>query len=400
MCGRVATAASGAAALPPLPPPLPLPTATAASSASGASSPPLAVIRLGKRKTRVGTDFSGTEAPIIVMKKRLRIDIDHVFGCDSALCAQKLSAHAFRPAHFYKDVKQRDNPMAPKVDVYMFAPPCQPFSNAGRKQGLNDLKQRGDLAFYALDYIRCRRPRLVISENVANFGTSARFTGLRDVLVSVLEDMQYTVGWQILNTLDYGLPQSRPRFYLIGVQTSSLAAPVEFPPKLSWRVPLSAIIRIKPAADWKSTPDVENDRANVLTHYEKVFQKGGNVFIDPCVIDAKASAAFSSHAVGHSLCLTKTRCEQHGYWISTKGGYMETTEMELLQGFEPDDVPWKEAGLSPAQWAGMLGNGMSLNVLCQVLPFALRSAGMCSSRQLAMMMANAGFPAVGSASRD
>jgi hypothetical protein len=99
-------------------------------------------------RLRVGTDFSGTESPLHAMS-RLGIEFDHKFACDSAPCATKLIQHTQNPWVFYPSVKGRSSGDMPDTDLYIFSPPCQAFSAAGLKQGIDDLKDRGDLIFYA-----------------------------------------------------------------------------------------------------------------------------------------------------------------------------------------------------------------------------------------------------------
>jgi hypothetical protein len=339
-------------------------------------------------RLRVGTDFSGTESPLHAMS-RLGIEFDHKFACDSAPCATKLIQHTQNPGVFYPSVKGRSSRDMPETDLYIFSPPCQAFSAAGLKQGIDDLKDRGDLIFYALDYVRCKRPAALICENVPDFATNSRFKHLLQLVVSSLEGWGYSTLWQILNVQDYGLPQHRPRFFLMGVRVDKLSSALKFPPPTGWMVPLPRIVVVLPAAEWQAVPGPDQPlmRRNVLANYDKIHKAGVNAFDEPCVIDAKSSERFSGWRRTVSKCLTKSRCESFGYWISTKGGPMDVGEMELLQGFEPGSVDWEGAGISKAQWAGMLGNAVNVNVLVHVIPFVLRAAGLCSQGQFERMRA-------------
>ena len=75
--------------------------------------------------------------------------------------------------------------------------------------------------------------------------------------------------------------------------------------------------------------------------------------------------------VDESLTLTRTRCSGFGYWASTKGGRLSVYDFTLLQGFQPQDLPMKTIGVTPAQLAAALGNAQSLNVVIALLPRVL-----------------------------
>lgn len=101
-------------------------------------------------------------------------------------------------------------------------PPCQPFSTAGRRMGIND--PRGSLFRDYIRMIDAIRPRFFIMENVKGL-LSAR---LRDaggqsaaarVLDIVLEEFQrlgYKTVYGLLDAVNYGVPQFRERFVMIG----------------------------------------------------------------------------------------------------------------------------------------------------------------------------------------
>ena len=284
------------------------------------------LMKLRRRKLRVGTDFSGTESPIITLKNRLKIDIQHEISSDIAPCARKLIQQYFKPRVFYPDIKEREPSDPPKVDLYVFSAPCGPFSSAGLQQGLYDLKERGDLIFYSLMYIKEKRPAMALSENVAGF--AERFREYLDLVLALLDEWGYTTKWQVLNTMDYGLPQSRPRFYLQAVRNDLLVKPLEFPPPLPWKLPFSVIVKSNvQAMSFRQYPKLARERNIVKQQYATIQAKGENMFAKPCVIDAKASEKFAGHAIDGCMCLTKTRCEQSGYWVSTKGGWMSLEEM-------------------------------------------------------------------------
>ena len=85
-----------------------------------------------------------------------------------------------------------------------------------------------------------------------------------------------------------------------------------------------------------------------------------------------------------------------GYWLSTRGALLSATQMGRLQGIEPGMVTLKDKRgvrlASKFQWAGMIGNSMSINVLCHLLPRVLVSAGYVNEEQAARMIERCGYP--------
>ena len=230
----------------------------------------LGLMKLKRRKLRGGTDFSGTESPIITLKKRLKIDIHHEFTSDIAPCARKLIQKYFKPRVFFPDIKEREPSDPPEVDLYVFSAPCGPFSSAGRQQGLYDLKERGDLIFYSLQYIKEKRPAMALSENVAGL---VSFRAYLELVLDLLDEWGYTTKWQVLNTTDHGIPQSRPRFYLQAVRSDLLVKPLEFPAPLPWKIPFSVIVKSNVhGMSFRQYPKIARER-NIL---KQQYAKAGN----------------------------------------------------------------------------------------------------------------------------
>lgn len=92
------------------------------------------------------------------------------------------------------------------------SPPCQPWSAGGSHGGFRDPR---DCIPAWLTMIDAIRPRLLVMENVKGltFKKNATYLGW---VIQTLENLGYWVRWRVLNAADYGVPQSRPRFILIG----------------------------------------------------------------------------------------------------------------------------------------------------------------------------------------
>lgn len=119
------------------------------------------------RVLKVGTDFSGMEMPIVALQK-LGVPFEHRFSSDNAKHCRTYIEAATHPGIFYETVCGRKTSDMPYVDAYFFSPPCQPFSNAGKRQGESDTRARGQLVKHGLRFMKAQRPRLAIMEQVAS----------------------------------------------------------------------------------------------------------------------------------------------------------------------------------------------------------------------------------------
>lgn len=108
--------------------------------------------------------------------------------------------------------------------VIVGGPPCQPFSLAGKRQGIDD--SRGSLLGQFVRVVGELKPRAFVMENVQGLTSIHGGSLIRDVL-SGLREHGYTVEWQVLNAADFGVPQIRRRLFVVGLLHGK--RPFEFP---------------------------------------------------------------------------------------------------------------------------------------------------------------------------
>jgi hypothetical protein len=95
---------------------------------------------LANKRLRLATDFSGCDAPVIAMNN-LEVPFVQVLASDSAPHVEKYLKYQNRDNEdftFYRDVVGRDHAAVPASDLYVFGPPCQPFSPSGLRKGDKD----------------------------------------------------------------------------------------------------------------------------------------------------------------------------------------------------------------------------------------------------------------------
>jgi len=107
-----------------------------------------------------------------------------------------------------------------KVDLVAGGPPCQGFSMAGRR---NENDQRNNLIKSYIDFIKIIKPKILFFENVKGF--TMEFKKNKDkgkeyssYVENALNRAGYFVKGELVNFGDYGIPQKRTRFILVGVR--------------------------------------------------------------------------------------------------------------------------------------------------------------------------------------
>ncbi len=95
--------------------------------------------------------------------------------------------------------------------------PCQPFSSAGKKEGIRD--PRGTLFEEIVSTLKRLHPDYFVLENVKRLLHMESGCHFATVL-SALSDLDYQIEWRILNAMHFGLPQNRQRAILVGISKS------------------------------------------------------------------------------------------------------------------------------------------------------------------------------------
>ena len=103
------------------------------------------------------------------------------------------------------------------ADLWWMSPPCQPYTRRGCRRDTADPRAQSLLAL--LEHIKRFRPAYVALENVVGFADSKA----HDATKSVLESCGYYCGHCVLCPTQFGLPNRRPRFYLIANRDQPVA---------------------------------------------------------------------------------------------------------------------------------------------------------------------------------
>lgn len=135
----------------------------------------------------------------------------------------KTLQHNFKHDFLAGDIFEIRNEFIPDFDFLLGGFPCQPFSAGGKRQGFIDT--RGTLFFEIERILRDKQPYGFILENVEglvkhdleNKNDEIGRT-LSTILYKLENELGYEVSWEVLDSIDFGLPQSRKRIFIVGTK--------------------------------------------------------------------------------------------------------------------------------------------------------------------------------------
>jgi DNA (cytosine-5)-methyltransferase 1 len=102
-----------------------------------------------------------------------------------------------------------------KVDLLTGGVPCQSFSQAGLRKGLDD--PRGDLMLKFIDILNLIKPKVFMIENVKGLLTHDNGNTIKKIIESMNKNNLYNITYKCLDASKYNIPQKRERVFIIGV---------------------------------------------------------------------------------------------------------------------------------------------------------------------------------------
>lgn len=181
---------------------------------SGCGGLDLGIVQAGFRQV-----FANDIDPIMASSHRANLG-EEGFFCGSV---SKITSSLLRRVSGGKAIKG-------KVDLLIGGPPCPPYSKSrfyrkNKPRALEDPIATETLKGY-LKVLRILQPRAFLFENVHGFAYKIHADALK-YLQAAVSKQGYICSPQVINSADYGVPQIRERFFLIGMKGKRF----EFPPQ-------------------------------------------------------------------------------------------------------------------------------------------------------------------------
>lgn len=244
----------------------------------------------------------------------------------------------------------------PRADVWCFGFPCQDISIAGKRLGFAG--KRSSLFFTVTGLIRDlseeNKPSILFIENVKNLLSVNRGLDFAKLLVE-LDEVGYDAEWQVLNTKDFGIPQSRERVFIIGFlrgRTGRKVLPIRGTGSKN-----NLSLRIKKHSEGLLIRDA-NEKGYTLAEI------GDSISLD--YLNSKTRRGRVGRGSTHTLttaCNQAVVCEKNKIPIIRK---LTPRECFRLQGWK--DYYFDQAALvnSDNQLYKQAGNGVTVNVIQEI----------------------------------
>ena len=147
--------------------------------------------------TRAGLDAAGWDCVLAVDNDADAVAV-HSIAHGEAVC---------------RDVADLKVQSLPDADVWVAGFPCQPFSTSGHRSGFDH--SAGNVFEHIFQLLRSKTPPLVIFENVEGLLTN-KAGHTFSVILSSLSELGYRTSWLVLDLSWFGVPQTRPRLFIVG----------------------------------------------------------------------------------------------------------------------------------------------------------------------------------------
>lgn len=150
---------------------------------------------------------------------------------------KKTAKNLFESGNFAGDITKVNPKEIPDFNILCAGFPCQPFSQAGFKKGFNET--RGTLFFDIVNIIKEKQPEAFFLENVRHLLKHDDGKTFEVIKRTIEKELGYSFFYKIVKASDFGLPQNRPRLFMVGFKDKKID--FEFPESIPLEMTMSDI---------------------------------------------------------------------------------------------------------------------------------------------------------------
>lgn len=163
-----------------------------------------------------------------------------------------------------EEVKKRH----PHIDLIMGGPPCQGFSQKGKRMSIND--PRNFLFQQFVRFVESFKPKYFVLENVPNIITTSNGY-FKDQIIESFSKLGYTVNCGVLSASEFGIPQDRHRAVFIGVLGEN---GIELPKSPNKRVTIEEAIYDLPFIGSGEGEEISKYDKKATSEYQRLLRNG------------------------------------------------------------------------------------------------------------------------------
>lgn len=219
---------------------------------------------------RVFTAFSGYDSQCLALR-RIGVPFDLVGWSEierSAIIAHDALFPEYSDRN-YGDISKIDWSQVPDIDLFTYSSPCTDFSMGGLKLGGEEGSgTRSSLLWECRKAIREKRPKMLLFENVKGI-MADRFNGQFKKWCAELEEFGYVNYYQVLNSKDFGVPQSRERVYMVSI----LRTEDEENPYYQFPKPFPLVKTVEDILEDDAVPEKYYMSQEAVDHYVEIMKK-------------------------------------------------------------------------------------------------------------------------------
>ena len=139
-----------------------------------------------------------------------------------------------------RDLEREFNINKYELDLLSGGAPCQSFSYAGKRLGLEDV--RGTMFYHYATFLKKLQPKVFLFENVKGLLTHDKKKTF-ETIQNIFIEQGYSIKYEVLNALNYGVAQKRERLIVIGIRKDLIGKiHFKFPKQYNYKLTLRDIL--------------------------------------------------------------------------------------------------------------------------------------------------------------
>lgn len=315
-------------------------------------------------KLRVLSLFSGIGA-FEEGLKNIGVEYELVSYCEFDKFASKAYSliHNVSETLNLGDINYIDETKLPDFDLMTYGFPCQSFSVQGKRLGFDD-PEKGNLFFESMRIARYKKPKYMLAENVKGLTHHDDGNTFKTVL-NTLKSLGYNNYYQILNSVNFNVPQSRERIFIISIRKDI--------DKHTFKMPIGS----KTTKQINDILDKDSNRKSVKLSLQKYMDKkyftkqydsnnGIVKLFDGCA-EGYFTSSFSSNRIFSIYGISPTLTTKNDAVYFEINGHLNQRERFALQGFKKDYTDLLiNNNIPKGEIDKMIGNSITVNVIQEI----------------------------------